>query len=381
MKRLVTSEAVTEGHPDKIADQISDAVLDAALIQNPNARVAIETMVTPGLIHIGGELTTDGWIDFRKVAKQTLARIGDSHLLGLPEDTVAVMPTVIEQSAEIGEAVTTSADDKTTGAGDQGMMYGYAVNETANLMPLPLTLANEIALRLTQARKSGQIENLRPDGKVQVTVEYDGLKPVRVDTILISTQHDESYNATLMEQKVRELIVNPVLKKNLMPQADYRFMFNPSGSFVTGGVMADSGLTGRKIIADTYGGAARHGGGAFSGKDATKVDRSAAYAMRWVAKNIVALGLADKAEVQVAYAIGVAEPVGLYVDTFGTGKEPDDRIAKAILETVDLRPRAIIESLSLRTPIFTTTTCYGHFGKEGMSWEQLNLAERIESAL
>lgn len=381
MKRLVTSEAVTEGHPDKIADQISDAVLDAALIQNPNARVAIETMVTPGLIHIGGELTTDGWIDFRKVAKQTLARIGDSHLLGLPEDTVAVMPTVIEQSAEIGEAVTTSADDKTTGAGDQGMMYGYAVNETPSLMPLPLTLGNEIALGLSKARKSGQIENLRPDGKVQVTVEYDGLKPVRVDTILISTQHDEGYNATLMEEKVRELIVNPVLKKNLMPQADYRFMFNPSGSFVTGGVMADSGLTGRKIIADTYGGAARHGGGAFSGKDATKVDRSAAYAMRWVAKNIVALGLADKAEVQVAYAIGVAEPVGLYVDTFGTGKEPDDRIAKAILETVDLRPRAIIESLSLRTPIFTTTTCYGHFGKEGMSWEQLNLAERIESAL
>lgn len=381
MKRLVTSEAVTEGHPDKIADQISDAVLDAALNLNPNSRVAIETMVTPGLIHIGGELTTDGWIDFRQVAKETLAKIGDSQHLGLPESTVAVMPTVVEQSTEIGNAVTRSADDKTTGAGDQGMMYGYAVNETATFMPLPLTLANEIAYALSTARKRGHIENLRPDGKVQVTVEYDGLKPVKIDTVLISTQHDEGYNKAIMEEELKGYIVNQILKKHSMPQSDYRFMFNPSGSFVLGGVMADSGLTGRKIIADTYGGAARHGGGAFSGKDATKVDRSAAYAMRWVAKNIVALGLAEKVEVQIAYAIGMAEPVGLYVDTFGTGKERDDRIAEAIMQAVDLRPFAIIESLGLRAPIFSQTTCYGHFGKEEMTWEQLDLAERIQNAL
>ena len=380
MKRLVTSEAVTEGHPDKIADQISDAVLDAALKLNPNSRVAIETMVTPGLVHIGGELTTDGWIDFRQVAKETLAKIGDSQHLGLPEDTVAVMPTVIEQSHEISKAVTESNDDKTTGAGDQGMMYGYAVNETKTLMPLPITLANEIAFELSQARKTRMIPNLRPDAKVQVTVEYDGLKAVKVDTILVSTQHDKEWDMKLTAEEVKQFVIKPILMQHAMPQ-DYKFMFNPSGSFVTGGVMADSGLTGRKIIADTYGGAARHGGGAFSGKDATKVDRSAAYAMRWVAKNVVALGLADKVEIQVAYAIGMAEPVGLYVDSFGTGKEPDDKIASAILQAVDLRPRAIIESLDLKQPIFSDTTCYGHFGKEQMTWEKPDLADSIERAL
>lgn len=379
MRRLITSEQVTEGHPDKIADQISDAVLREAMLKDEDARVAIETMVTPGMIHIGGELTINGYLDFADIAQSTLEKIGQSESLGLPVNTVAVIPTVIEQSKEIGEAVSEARDDLSIGAGDQGMMFGYASNETPELMPMPIAVANAIARKLTEARKEGQIRELRPDAKVQVTIEYDGHRPVKADTILISTQHTSGFG-TLQEQQIKNLIVEPVLKKYMLP-TDYKFVLNPSGSFLVGGVMADTGLTGRKIIADTYGGVGRHGGGAFSGKDSTKVDRSAAYAMRWVAANLVGLGVADKVEVQVAYAIGLAEPVGFYVDTFGTGKESEEKIAEAVLRAVDLRPRAIIQNLDLRKYNPNKTTCYGHFGKPHMTWEQLDLASRIEDEL
>lgn len=380
MKRLITSEQVTEGHPDKIADQISDAVLAEALLFDTHSRVAIETMVTPGLIHIGGELSTETYIDFSLVARNVLHRIGQSHSLGLPADTVAILPTVIEQSPEIGEAVSEARDDiDSFGAGDQGMMFGYATTETSELMPMPIALANKIAFELSQARKEGMIKHLRPDGKVQVTIEYQGSRPVKADTILVSTQHGEGFGE-MEKQQVLNLVIKPALKSFNLP-SDFTFVFNPSGSFVTGGVMADSGLTGRKIIADTYGGVGRHGGGAFSGKDSTKVDRSGAYAMRWVAKNLVASGLCEKAEVQIAYAIGLAEPVGFYVDTFDTGKISDERLAEAVLRSVDLRPEAIVRQLGLRTYDPTKTTCYGHFGKPLVSWEQLDLAQKIESEI
>lgn len=379
MRRLITSEQVTEGHPDKIADQISDAVLWEAMQKDENARVAIETMVTPGMIHIGGELTINGYLDFSSIAQNVLREIGQSDSLGLPINTAAVVPTVIEQSKEIGEAVTQAKDDLSVGAGDQGMMFGYASNETPELMPMPIALANNIARRLTEARKTGQIRELRPDAKVQVTIEYHGDRPVKADTVLISTQHTTGFSK-LQEQQIKNLVVEPALKKYLLP-TDCKFVLNPSGSFLVGGVMADTGLTGRKIIADTYGGVGRHGGGAFSGKDSTKVDRSAAYAMRWVAANLVGLGVADKVEVQVAYAIGLAEPVGFYVDTFGTGKESEEKIADAVLRAVDLRPEAIIRNLKLRNYNPTKTTCYGHFGKPHMTWEQLDLAQKIEDEL
>jgi len=379
MKRLITSEQVTEGHPDKIADQISDAVLREAMLKDEQARVAIETMVTPGMIHIGGELTINGYLDFAQIAQSTLEKIGKSETLGLPISTVAVIPTVIEQSKEIGEAVSEARDDLSIGAGDQGMMFGYASNETPELMPMPIAVANAIARKLTEVRKEGQIRELRPDAKVQVTIEYDGHRPVKADTILISTQHTSAFG-TLQEQQIKNLVVEPVLKRYMLP-TDFKFVLNPSGSFLVGGVMADTGLTGRKIIADTYGGVGRHGGGAFSGKDSTKVDRSAAYAMRWVAANLVGLGVADKVEVQVAYGIGLAEPVGFYVDTFGTGKESEEKIAEAVLRAVDLRPRAIIQNLDLRKYNPNKTTCYGHFGKPHMAWEQLDLIESISENL
>lgn len=379
MRRLVTSEQVTEGHPDKIADQISDAVLWKAMQKDDNARVAIETMVTPGMIHVGGELTINGYLDFTKIVQKVLQDIGQSESLGLPIDTAAVVPTVIEQSKEIGEAVSQARDDLSVGAGDQGMMFGYASNESPELMPMPIAVANTIARKLTEARKEGIIKELRPDAKVQVTIEYEGDRPVKADTVLISTQHTSGFGS-LQEQQIKNLIIEPTLKKYLLP-TDCKIVLNPSGSFLVGGVMADTGLTGRKIIADTYGGVGRHGGGAFSGKDSTKVDRSAAYAMRWVAANLVGLGVADKVEVQVAYAIGLAEPVGFYVDTFGTGRESEDKIAQAVLRAVDLRPAAIIRNLELRKYNPTKTTCYGHFGKPHMTWEQLDLAQKIEDEL
>ena len=378
----VASESVTEGHPDKICDQISDGILDAVLTVDPSARVAIETMVTPSLVHIGGELTTTAdYIDLQEVTRNVLRRIGDSDSLGLPADTVAIIATVNKQSPEIAHAVTATSD-KDLGAGDQGMMFGYATNETANLMPLPIALAHWLSLKLTDARKSGQIGYLRPDGKTQVVVRYDDDgKPAGIENILISTQHDPDYGPAQIKQDLRKLVVEPALKEFGFGGTDYELLVNPSGSFVVGGATADTGLTGRKVIQDAYGGSAHHGGGAFSGKDATKVDRSAAYAMRWVAKNIVAAGLADRAEVQVAYAIGRAEPVGFSVDTFGTGRVSDADIADAVLDVFDLRPHAIIDELDLTRPVYSKTSVGGHFGRGGFMWERTNMVDDLKRAI
>lgn len=376
--KLIASESVTEGHPDKICDQISDAILDAVLTEDKNARVAIETMVTPGLVHIGGELTTSAdFIDIQAITRQVLRGIGQSAALGLPADGVAIIATVNRQSPEIANAV----DGMELGAGDQGMMFGYATNETDSLMPMPIAIAHALSLALTEARKHHAIPYLRPDGKTQVVVRYEDGKPVGIHNVLISTQHAPSFEIVRLIGDLRELVVDPVLRSFRMDQHDFEFLVNPSGSFVVGGATADTGLTGRKIIQDAYGGSGRHGGGAFSGKDATKVDRSAAYAMRWVAKNIVAAGLADRVEVQVAYAIGRAAPVSFSVDTFGTGKASDERIASAVLEAFDLRPSAIIEQLKLTQPIFASTSVGGHFGREGFSWEQTNQVKALQSAL
>ena len=377
-RKLFTSESVTEGHPDKICDQISDAVLDAILSKDPMARVACETAVTTGMIMIMGEITTDCYVDIQKVARQTVKRIGyDRAKFGFDCETCSVLTSIDEQSSDIALGVDKSFEAKKdnsgevdNGAGDQGMMFGYACDETPELMPMPISLAHKLSMKLTEVRKNGILDYLRPDGKTQVTVEYEDDKPVRVDTVVISSQHGPEVSHEQIEKDILENVVYPVIPKQLLDD-NTKYYINPTGRFVTGGPQGDSGLTGRKIIVDTYGGYARHGGGAFSGKDPTKVDRSAAYAARYVAKNIVKAGLAKKCEVQIAYAIGVSKPVSVLVDTFGTGVISDDSVSKIIDEVFDLRPAKIIETLNLRTPIYEKTASYGHFGREdaGFPWE------------
>jgi S-adenosylmethionine synthetase len=376
-KYLFTSESVTEGHPDKIADQISDAILDACLEQDPFSRVACETLTCTGLVVIAGEITTQAYVDFQSLVRGTVASIGyDNALYGFDSNTCAVMSTINKQSGDIAMGVDTG------GAGDQGMMFGYATNETEELMPTPISLAHKLTYRLSEVRKNGQMSYLRPDGKSQVTVEYDANgKPVRVDAVVISTQHAENVGNDELRRDILKNVIQFVIPAKLLDQ-DTKYHINPTGRFVIGGPMGDTGLTGRKIIVDTYGGMGRHGGGAFSGKDPTKVDRSAAYMARYIAKNIVAAGLADRCEVQLAYAIGVAEPVSVLVDTFGTGKISEVELQKLIRENFSLTPKGIIESLDLRRPIYKKTAAYGHFGRKekDFSWEATDKAEVLRAA-
>jgi S-adenosylmethionine synthetase len=389
-RRLFTSESVTEGHPDKVADQISDAVLDAILKDDPVGRVACESFVITGQVHIAGEITTKTYVDIPKLVRQTIADIGytNSHV-GFDAETCGVSVSVDEQSPDIAMGVDSSLEYRggehdpfeSTGAGDQGMMFGYACRETDELMPLPIVLAHNLVRVLASERKNGNLNWLRPDGKSQVTVEYDGDKPVRVDAVVISTQHDPGITLEEIRKHVTEQIIDRVIPSSLR-DSQTRIFVNPTGRFVIGGPKGDAGLTGRKIIADTYGGMARHGGGAFSGKDPTKVDRSAAYAARHVAKNVVASGLADRCEVQVAYAIGVAHPVSVLVETFGTGKIADERIAELVKTFFDLRPAAIIHDLDLRRPIYKQTAAYGHFGRPDLDlpWERLDKKDALREA-
>ncbi|MDD4508844.1 MAG: methionine adenosyltransferase [Eubacteriaceae bacterium] len=382
MKRLFTSESVTEGHPDKMCDQISDAVLDAIIAEDPMARVACETSVATGLVLVSGEISTKCYVDIPKVVRKTIKEIGyDRAKYGFDCETCAVLTSIDEQSSDIAMGVDQSLESKeggefNTGAGDQGMMFGYACDDTPELMPMPIALAHKLAKRLSEVRKNGELSYLRPDGKSQVTVEYVDDKPVRVDTVVISTQHSADVTLETIRKDMVEKVIKPTIDAKLMDDATKIFV-NPTGRFVIGGPQGDAGLTGRKIIVDTYGGFGRHGGGAFSGKDPTKVDRSAAYAARYVAKNIVGAGLARKCEVQLAYAIGVARPVSIYVDTFGTGKISDDEIVALIEKNVDLRPDAIIEKLQLRRPIYKQTAAYGHFGRDDLDlpWEKMDLVD------
>jgi S-adenosylmethionine synthetase len=389
VKKLFTSESVTEGHPDKVADQISDAILDAILAKDPEARVACETAVTTGLVLVMGEITTKCYVDIPEIVRQTVKGIGYTRAkYGFDGDTCAVLTAIDEQSADIALGVDQALEAKTgeisedeknlIGAGDQGMMFGYATNETPEYMPLSISLAHKLARRLTEVRKNADLSYLLPDGKSQVTVEYEDGKPVRLDTIVISTQHSSSVELATIREDVIEKVIKPVVPVDFIDNRT-KYLINPTGRFVLGGPMADSGLTGRKIIVDTYGGMARHGGGAFSGKDPTKVDRSASYAARYVAKNIVAAGLADKCELQLAYVIGVARPVSIMVNTFGTGKVGEEQIVKAIEELFDLRPAGIIETLNLRRPIYKQTAAYGHFGRIDLDlpWEKLDRAEDL----
>jgi S-adenosylmethionine synthetase len=389
-RRLFTSESVTEGHPDKIADQISDSILDAMIAQDPSSRVAIETLITTGQVHIAGEVTTSGYVDIPKLVRDRVLAIGyDSSRKGFDGESCGVSVSIGSQSPDIAQGVDLAyesrvehVDDEVArqGAGDQGLMFGYACDETPELMPLPIHLAHRLAERLTAVRKDGTVPYLRPDGKTQVTIEYVDGRPKRVDTVVISTQHADDIDLdTLLAPDIREHVVEPELAKLSIDADGYRLLVNPTGKFVIGGPMGDAGLTGRKIIVDSYGGYARHGGGAFSGKDPSKVDRSAAYAMRWVAKNVVAAKLATHCEVQVAYAIGKAEPVGLFVETFGTETAPIDRIEDAILQTFDLRPAAIIRDLDLKRPIYAQTAAYGHFGRDlpDFTWERTDRAEQL----
>jgi S-adenosylmethionine synthetase len=388
--RFFTSESVTEGHPDKVADQISDAILDALLAADPQSRVAVETFAITGQIHLAGEVTTKTYIDIPRIVRETIREIGyTKSAVGFDAETCGVSISIDEQSPDIAMGVDKSLEAKgglddefeKTGAGDQGMMFGYACRETDELMPLPIVLAHNLTRHLTAVRKNGDIPYLRPDGKSQVTVEYDGDKPVRVDAVVISTQHDPDIPLEVIRQEVTEKVINHVIP-TAMRDANTRVYVNPTGRFVIGGPKGDAGLTGRKIIADTYGGMARHGGGAFSGKDPTKVDRSAAYAARWVAKNVVGAGLADRCEIQVAYAIGVAHPMNVFVETFGTSKIDEETIAKAVLEVFDLRPAAIIHHLDLRRPIYKQTAAYGHFGRPDLDlpWERLDRVEALRKA-
>ena len=392
-RRLFTSESVTEGHPDKIADQISDAILDEILKGDPRARVACETSVTTGMALIAGEITTTTYVDIPKVVRETVKEIGYTRAkYGYDYLTRAVLTAIDEQSPDIAQGVDRALEDRgglsdeeieSIGAGDQGLMFGFACNETESLMPLPISLSHELARRLTEVRKNGTLNYLRPDGKTQVTVEYDEQdQPKRIDTIVISTQHAEDITLEQIQQDVKEHVIKPVVPTELL-DVQTKYFINPTGRFVIGGPQGDAGLTGRKIIVDTYGGYARHGGGAFSGKDATKVDRSGAYAARYVAKNIVAAGLADKCEVQLAYAIGVAHPVSISVDTFGTSDVSETALVKAIRETFDLRPAGIIQMLDLRRPIYKQTAAYGHFGRTDIElpWEQTDRVEALQNAL
>ena len=404
MARLFTSESVTEGHPDKICDQISDGILDELLRQDPGSRVAVETLVTTGLVHVAGEVRTSGYANIPQIVRDTILDIGyDNSHKGFDGRTCGVEVSIGDQSVDIAVGVDTamaSRDESgadpydVQGAGDQGLMFGYACEDTPELMPLPIFLAHRLAQRLTEVRKSGELEYLRPDGKTQVTIDYDGERAVRLDTVVLSTQH--ARDISLEDQltpDIRERVIGPVLEEAHEAGIDlhtdgYRMLVNPTGIFTIGGPMGDAGLTGRKIIVDTYGGMARHGGGAFSGKDPSKVDRSAAYAMRWVAKHVVAAGLARRCEIQVAYAIGTAHPVGLYVETFGTGTVPDDTIQDAVTRVFDLRPAALVDQLDLLRPIYRPTAAYGHFGRteaagveNAFTWERLDRVEELRRAV
>jgi S-adenosylmethionine synthetase len=392
-RRLFTSESVTEGHPDKIADQISDGVLDALLAQDPRSRVAVETLITTGQVHVAGEVTTKAYADIATIVRETILGIGyDSSKKGFDGASCGVSVSIGAQSPDIAQGVNTAIEQRaegsgdaldSQGAGDQGMMFGFACSETPELMPLPIALAHRLAARLAAARKDGVIPYLRPDGKTQVTIEYDGLKPVRLHTVVVSSQHAPDISLeSLLTPDVREHVIAPELENLGLDTEGYRLLVNPTGRFEIGGPMGDAGLTGRKIIVDTYGGYARHGGGAFSGKDPSKVDRSAAYAMRWVAKNVVAAGLAERCEVQIAYAIGKAHPVSLFVETFGTEAVPVAQIEKAIGQVFDLRPGAIIRDLDLLRPIYQQTAAYGHFGRElpDLTWERTDRVADLKAA-